>query len=53
MTRRQLPAAVLWAVSVMLIVAGVALVSVSAAFITAGVLSTVWTAMFFVPVGDP
>lgn len=52
MTRQQIPAAILWAVSCLLVVAGVALVAVSAAFITAGVLTAVWTSLFFVQVGD-
>lgn len=50
MTRDQYPAAVLLAVSLMLVTAGVGVWSIAAAFITGGVLLGVWTVLLVVPV---
>ena len=46
-----IPLAVLLAIAVGLIVAGVALISTAAAFITAGVLLAVWSCLFLLDVG--
>jgi len=51
MTRDQIPAAVLLAAAFGLIVAGVAMWSVPAALIVAGLLLTLWAALLVVPIG--